>query len=53
VCDTCKGYVKAEPTVSELPWWGVLLDDVATVPWTWRRWIAATIGPNDRDSAWK
>jgi FdhE protein len=31
VCDTCKGYVKAEPTVSELPWWGVLLDDVATV----------------------
>ena len=32
VCDTCKGYVKAEPTVRELPWWGVLLDDVATVP---------------------
>ena len=32
VCDTCKGYVKAEPTVHELPWWGVLLDDVATVP---------------------
>src|SRR3989442_3814701 len=31
VCDTCKGYVKAEPTVSELPWWGVLLYDVATV----------------------
>jgi FdhE protein len=31
VCDTCKGYVKAEPTVCELPWWGVLLDDVATV----------------------
>lgn len=31
VCDTCKGYVKAEPTVRELPWWGVLLDDVATV----------------------
>jgi FdhE protein len=31
VCDTCKGYVKAEPTVSELPWWGVLLDDVATI----------------------
>jgi FdhE protein len=32
VCDTCKGYVKAEPTVRPLPWWGVLLDDVATVP---------------------
>ena len=31
VCDTCKGYVKAEPTVRELPWWGVLLDDVETV----------------------
>ena len=31
VCDTCKGYVKAEPTVRELPWWGVLLDDLATV----------------------
>jgi len=31
VCDTCKGYVKAEPTVRELPWWSVLLDDVATV----------------------
>jgi FdhE protein len=31
VCDTCKGYVKAEPTVTELPWWGVLLDDVTTV----------------------
>lgn len=31
VCDTCKGYVKAEPTVRELPWWGVLMDDVATV----------------------
>ena len=23
--------MKAEPTVRELPWWGVLLDDVATV----------------------
>ena len=32
VCDTCKGYVKAEPSVTELPWWRVLLDDVATVP---------------------
>jgi FdhE protein len=32
VCDTCKGYVKAEPTVRPLSWWGVLLDDVATVP---------------------
>jgi FdhE protein len=32
VCDTCKGYVKAEPTVRPLPWWGVLLDDAATVP---------------------
>ena len=31
VCDTCRGYVKAEPTVRELPWWGVLLDDVETV----------------------
>ena len=31
VCHTCKGYVKAEPSVSELPWWRVLLDDVATV----------------------
>jgi len=31
VCDSCKGYMKAEPTVRELPWWGVLLDDVATV----------------------
>jgi FdhE protein len=31
VCDSCKGYVKAEPTVRELPWWGLLLDDVATV----------------------
>ncbi len=32
VCDTCKGYVKAEPTVRPLPLWDVLLDDVATVP---------------------
>jgi len=31
VCNTCKGYLKAEPTVRELPWWGVLLDDVETV----------------------
>ena len=31
VCDSCKGYVKAEPTVRELPWWGVVLDDVETV----------------------
>jgi len=31
VCDTCKGYLKAEPTVSALPWWGVVLDDAATV----------------------
>jgi FdhE protein len=31
VCDTCKGYLKGEPTVRELPWWGVLLDDVETV----------------------
>jgi FdhE protein len=32
VCNTCMGYLKAEPTVRELPWWGVLLDDVETVP---------------------
>lgn len=31
VCDTCKGYLKAEPTVSALPWSGVVLDDAATV----------------------
>jgi FdhE protein len=31
LCDTCKGYLKAQPTVSALPWWGVLLDDAATV----------------------
>ena len=31
VCDTCKGYLKAEPTVRALPWWGVVLDDAATV----------------------
>jgi FdhE protein len=31
VCDTCKGYLKAEPTVSALSWWGVLLDDAETV----------------------
>lgn len=32
VCDNCKGYVKAEPTVRPLAWWGVLLDDADTVP---------------------
>ena len=31
VCHTCNGYLKSEPTVSTLPWWGVLLDDAATV----------------------
>jgi FdhE protein len=31
VCDTCKGYLKSEPSVRELPWWGVLLDDLETV----------------------
>lgn len=31
VCDTCKGYLKAQPTVSALQWWGVVLDDAATV----------------------
>ena len=31
LCYTCEGYLKAEPTVSALPWWGVLLDDAATV----------------------
>lgn len=31
VCNTCKGYLKAEPTVRALPWWGVVLDDAATV----------------------
>ena len=31
VCDTCKGYLKAQPTVSALPWWGVVLGDAETV----------------------
>lgn len=32
VCDSCKGYVKAEPTVRNLAPWEILLDDAATVP---------------------
>jgi FdhE protein len=32
VCDSCKGYVKAEPTVRNLAPWEIVLDDVATVP---------------------
>jgi len=32
VCDTCKGYVKAEPTVKHLAPWEIVLDDLATVP---------------------
>ncbi len=32
VCDSCKGYVKAEPTVRNLEPWEILLDDVATLP---------------------
>jgi FdhE protein len=32
VCDNCKGYVKAEPTVRNLAPWEILLDDLATVP---------------------
>jgi FdhE protein len=32
VCDSCKGYVKAEPTVRHLEPWEILLDDVATLP---------------------
>lgn len=32
VCDSCKGYVKAEPTVRNLAPWEILLDDLATVP---------------------
>jgi FdhE protein len=32
VCDTCKGYVKAEPTVKPLASWEIVLDDFATVP---------------------
>jgi len=32
VCDSCKGYVKAEPTVRPLAPWEIVLDDLATVP---------------------
>ena len=32
VCDSCKGYVKAEPTVKSLAAWEIVLDDLATVP---------------------
>ena len=32
VCDTCKGYVKAEPTVKSLVAWEIVLNDLATVP---------------------
>ena len=32
VCDSCKGYVKSEPTVRPLAAWEVVLDDLATVP---------------------
>ncbi|HET8712153.1 MAG TPA: formate dehydrogenase accessory protein FdhE [Gemmatimonadales bacterium] len=32
VCDSCKGYVKAEPTVRSLAPWDIVLDDLATVP---------------------
>jgi FdhE protein len=32
VCDSCKGYVKAEPTVKHLAAWEIVLDDAATVP---------------------
>lgn len=32
VCDSCKGYVKAEPTVRRLQPWEIVLDDLATVP---------------------
>lgn len=32
VCDSCKGYVKAEPTVKPLAPWEIVLDDLATVP---------------------
>jgi FdhE protein len=31
VCLTCNGYLKAQSTVSAEPWWGVVLDDAATV----------------------
>jgi FdhE protein len=32
VCDRCKGYVKAEPTVRSLTPWEIVLDDLATLP---------------------
>jgi len=32
VCDSCKGYVKAEATVKSLQPWEIVLDDLATVP---------------------
>lgn len=32
VCDRCKGYVKAEPTVRSLEPWEIVLDDLAMVP---------------------
>lgn len=32
VCDSCKGYVKAQPTVKALVAWEIVLDDLATVP---------------------
>jgi FdhE protein len=32
VCDSCKGYVKAEPTVRSLAPWEIVLDDLASVP---------------------
>ena len=32
VCDSCKGYVKAEPTLKSLAPWEIVLDDLATVP---------------------
>jgi len=32
VCDSCKGYVKAQPTVKALVPWEIVLDDLATVP---------------------
>jgi len=32
VCDSCKGYLKAHATVSALPPWAVLLEDLTTVP---------------------
>ena len=32
VCDSCKGYLKAHATISALPPWAVLLEDLTTVP---------------------